>query len=77
MASPHQVVSTLQSRYFAFYSLSTAASRSLIQARGLYANNNPVPDVTYKLTKADLIGGRVVILRAGKNKLAVLAMREA
>ena len=50
----------------------TAASRALVQARGLYANNKPVLEKDHKLTKADLIDGRVAILRAGKNKLVVL-----
>ena len=52
----------------------TAASRALVQARGLYANNKPVLETDQKLTKADLIDGRVAILRAGKNKLVVLVL---
>ena len=51
-----------------------AASRALVQARGLYANNQTVLEMDHKLTKADLIDGRVAILRAGKNKLVVLIL---
>jgi len=58
-----------------YFNLSlTAASRALVQARGLYANNKPVLKIDHKLTKADLIDGRVAILRAGKNRLVVLVL---
>ncbi|KAF5385964.1 hypothetical protein D9615_002242 [Tricholomella constricta] len=52
---------------------SASASRNLVQARGLYINNRTVPEAQYKVTKAELIDGRVAILRAGKDKLLILA----
>lgn len=54
----------------------TAASRNLVQARGLYINNQTVPEPQFKLTKSQLIDGRVAILRAGKDKLLILAAKE-
>ncbi|GLB37447.1 putative tyrosyl-tRNA synthetase [Lyophyllum shimeji] len=51
---------------------SASASRNLVQARGLYVNNRTVPGPLYKVTKPELIDGRVAILRAGKDKILVL-----
>ncbi|KAF8633320.1 hypothetical protein AX17_004493 [Amanita inopinata Kibby_2008] len=53
---------------------SNTAARSLIQARGLYLNDTPVLDVHFTLTRQHLIGHRIAILRAGKDKLLILAM---
>lgn len=47
----------------------------LIQAKGLYLNNTPVQTVDRKLQKTDLLGGHVVVLRAGKDKHAVLVIK--
>jgi len=51
---------------------SASASRNLVQARGLYVNNRTVLESLYKITKPELIDGRVAILRAGKDKLLIL-----
>ncbi|KAG5648474.1 hypothetical protein DXG03_003085 [Asterophora parasitica] len=53
---------------------SASASRNLVQARGLYINNRTVPEAQYKVSKGDLIDGQVAILRAGKDKLMILAV---
>ncbi|KAG5730078.1 hypothetical protein E4T56_gene19845 [Termitomyces sp. T112] len=55
---------------------STSASRNLVQARGLYVNNQTVPEPQFKVTRSQLIDERVAILRAGKDKLLVLAAKE-
>ncbi|KAG5653986.1 hypothetical protein H0H81_008568 [Sphagnurus paluster] len=69
-------VMKLAARYRLVASASlVAASRNLVQARGLYVNNRTVPESQYKITKAELIDGRVAILRAGKDKLLILAAR--
>ncbi|KAK2463252.1 hypothetical protein APHAL10511_004907 [Amanita phalloides] len=53
---------------------SNSAARKLMQARGLYLNNSPVDDVYFTLTRRHLIDDRMAILRAGKDKLIVLAL---
>ncbi|OBZ66999.1 Tyrosine--tRNA ligase, mitochondrial [Grifola frondosa] len=53
---------------------SNNAARQLASAKGLYVNNHPVADVNQKLVPADLIDGRLVILRAGSQKVAVVAL---
>ncbi|CAA7261612.1 unnamed protein product [Cyclocybe aegerita] len=52
---------------------SNSVSRSLISSRGLYLNNQPVEDVQYKILPEELLDGKIAILRAGKDKLLVLA----
>ena len=54
-----------------------AAARMLVQARGLYLNNSPVLDVHFVLSRQHLIDNRMAILRAGKDKLLVLALKQA
>lgn len=56
-------------------SQSPAAARMLVQARGLYLNNSPVLDVHFVLSRQHLIDNRIAILRAGKDKLLVLALK--
>ncbi|TFK21970.1 tyrosine-tRNA ligase [Coprinopsis marcescibilis] len=51
---------------------SNSAARSLVASRGLYLNNIPVADLQSAVQKSQLIDGRIAILRAGKDKLAVL-----
>ncbi|PFH51508.1 hypothetical protein AMATHDRAFT_2965 [Amanita thiersii Skay4041] len=51
-----------------------AAARTLVQARGFYLNNTPVPDAHFTLTRHHLIDNRIAILRAGKDRLLILAM---
>lgn len=50
-----------------------AAARNLVASRGLYVNNQPVPDVQYRPTTNDLLDEKIVILRAGKDKMLILA----
>ncbi|KAF5393420.1 hypothetical protein D9757_000615 [Collybiopsis confluens] len=52
---------------------STSAARQLIQSKGLYFNNQVVPDTWYTMTKAQLLDGRAVMIRAGKDKVILLA----
>jgi len=54
---------------------STTAARSLVNSRGFYVNNITVRDPQFKLMSPDLIDGRVVILRAGKDKLVILVIK--
>lgn len=51
---------------------SNGAAKTLVTARGLYMNNVVVPDIQTTVSSAQLIDGRVVVLRAGKDKIAVL-----
>jgi len=52
-----------------------ATARQLALGKGLYLNNVPKPDVHFKLDRNHLVDGRVVILRAGKDKHLILALR--
>lgn len=54
---------------------SNSAARQLISAKGLYANNQPVTEPQHKLVPSDLIEGRVAIIRAGKQKNAVVSLQ--
>jgi tyrosyl-tRNA synthetase len=56
--------------------ISTAAARQLIQGKGLYFNDKVVPETQFVVTRDDLIDGRVLMLRAGKDKVMVLAITE-
>jgi len=47
----------------------------LIEAGGLYLNNVAVSCKDCKLEHSDLLGNRVAILRAGKDKYMVLAVK--
>ncbi|CDO74466.1 hypothetical protein BN946_scf184979.g21 [Trametes cinnabarina] len=53
---------------------SNSAARQLVSAKGLYLNNTPVSDPHQKLAATDLIDGRLAFLRAGSQKLAVIAL---
>ncbi|KAL0575740.1 tyrosyl-tRNA synthetase [Marasmius crinis-equi] len=52
---------------------STSAARNLIQSRGLYYNDKPVPELHFTIQENDLLDGRVVVIRAGKDKTIILA----
>ncbi|KIK67382.1 hypothetical protein GYMLUDRAFT_156230 [Collybiopsis luxurians FD-317 M1] len=52
---------------------STSAARLLIQSKGLYFNDQVVPDIWFTLGKAHLLDSRTVLLRAGKDKVILLA----
>lgn len=51
-----------------------AAARQLIQSRGLYLNDNVVPDVRFTMDTTHLLDGRVATIRAGKDKIILLAV---
>ncbi|TFK75399.1 tyrosyl-tRNA synthetase [Pluteus cervinus] len=53
---------------------SNSAARNLVVSRGLYLNNHPVQDATSKLDVHDLVDNRIAVIRAGKEKLLVLAL---
>lgn len=41
-------------------------------SRGLYVNNQIVPEVQYIIPTSSLIDDRIAVLRAGKGKLLVM-----
>ena len=53
---------------------SLAAARQLILAKGLYINDEAVPEAQFIATPENLVDGRVLVLRAGKDKIIVLAV---
>jgi hypothetical protein len=55
--------------------VSLAAAKSLIKSKGLKLNNTVVKDPFYVLRPQDLLGERVVIVRAGPHRHLVLAVR--
>ncbi|KAJ4483383.1 hypothetical protein J3R30DRAFT_3283961 [Lentinula aciculospora] len=55
---------------------STAAARQLVQSKGLYFNDCTVPDIRFTLEKMHLLDGRAVMIRAGKDKVILLAAAE-
>ncbi|KAF8810667.1 hypothetical protein BYT27DRAFT_7253498 [Phlegmacium glaucopus] len=50
-----------------------AASRVLVVAKGLYLNNIPILNLHSRIAVDDLLDHRIAILRAGKDKILVLA----
>lgn len=55
-------------------SFSTGAAKSLVAMRGLYLNGHTV-DAQRAVQPEDLIDGRLIIVRAGKDKHAVFALQ--
>jgi tyrosyl-tRNA synthetase len=55
---------------------SKSAARRRVQERGLYVNNSPVDDVERRVTGADLLHDRWVVLRKGKHQYLVVEFRE-
>ncbi|THV02327.1 hypothetical protein K435DRAFT_653336, partial [Dendrothele bispora CBS 962.96] len=53
---------------------STSAARQLVQSRGLYLNDKVVPEIHFIAKTDDLLQDRVAMIRAGKDKLLVLAV---
>ena len=53
---------------------SIGAAKSLVAMRGLYLNGQTV-DAHRKVQPGDLIDGRLIIVRAGRDKHAVFALR--
>ncbi|KAJ3567172.1 hypothetical protein NP233_g6537 [Leucocoprinus birnbaumii] len=54
---------------------SNSAAKNLISSRGLYLNNQVVPEAQHTASTSSLIDSRVAILRAGKGKLLVLVAK--
>ncbi|PIL36113.1 hypothetical protein GSI_01773 [Ganoderma sinense ZZ0214-1] len=54
---------------------SNSAARQLVVSKGLYLNNAAVANFQQKLTAADLIDGRLAFIRAGSQKVAVIALK--
>lgn len=50
------------------------AAKSLVAMRGLYLNGETV-DARRRIQAGDLIDGRLIIVRAGKDKHAVFALQ--
>lgn len=55
-------------------SFSLGAAKSLVAMRGLYMNGQTV-DAHRRVQPSDLVDGRLVIVRAGKDKHAVFALQ--
>lgn len=51
-----------------------AEANRLAKAKGLYLNNSPVASMNYTLNPADLIDGKVAILRTGRAKHLIVAL---
>ncbi|KDR75867.1 hypothetical protein GALMADRAFT_248598 [Galerina marginata CBS 339.88] len=56
--------------------MSNSVARNLVASSGLYLNNQAIPDFQYKASKDDFLDGRVLILRAGKDKMLVLVAED-
>ncbi|KAJ7579167.1 hypothetical protein C8J56DRAFT_338069 [Mycena floridula] len=56
---------------------STSAARQLILAKGLYVNDQVVPEIQFTVGSSDLIEDQIAIVRAGKDKLIVLATKRS
>jgi len=54
----------------------TAVARNLVASRGLYLNGQALQNTQYTASENDLIDSKVIILRAGKDKMMVLAATE-
>ena len=52
-----------------------AVARSLVSSKGLYLNQETIQDPQHKITEANLLDNRIVVFRAGKDKLLLLATR--
>ncbi|KAJ7188195.1 hypothetical protein C8R46DRAFT_1053978 [Mycena filopes] len=56
---------------------STSAAKILVLSRGLYYNNKPVHDVMFTLRPMHLLDNQVAILKAGKDKIAILVAKSS
>ncbi|KAJ7647297.1 hypothetical protein FB45DRAFT_892983, partial [Roridomyces roridus] len=77
LVDPEEIVGTPVVKLAAKYGLasSVSAARMLVLSRGLYYNNLPVPEVQFTLRQLHFIDNRLVILKAGKDKLAILVAK--
>ena len=58
------------------YTCSTAAARHLIDAGGLYINNQQIADHrNAKIDRSQLIDGRILVMRAGRDKHLIVMLR--
>ncbi|KAK7053293.1 tyrosyl-tRNA synthetase [Paramarasmius palmivorus] len=75
--SKEELTSTSVMKLASRYGLatSTSAARQLIQARGLYVNDNAVPEIHFTLGEGNLLDGRVAVIRAGKDKMLILGIQ--
>ncbi len=51
-----------------------AVARNLVSSKGLYLNQETVQDPQHRITEGNLLDNRIVVLRAGKDKLLLLAI---
>ncbi|KAJ7680359.1 hypothetical protein DFH06DRAFT_1315145 [Mycena polygramma] len=74
---PEELFSTPVVKLAVKYGLASSASaaRVLVLSRGLYYNNKPVPEIQFTLRQLHLLDGQVAILKAGKDKMAVLVAK--
>jgi tyrosyl-tRNA synthetase len=54
---------------------SKAEARRLVQGGGVYVNNRRITDPQTKITRADAIGGRVLVVRKGQRQNHVVLIR--
>jgi tyrosyl-tRNA synthetase len=54
---------------------SKAEARRLVQSGGIYVNNRRVSDLHARLTHADAIGGRLLLLRKGQRQNHIVKIR--
>ena len=55
--------------------MNTAAARKLAKSGGLYLNNSPIRDPYFEASRANLLDGRMMVLRAGRDNHLVLMLR--
>ncbi|KAK7057157.1 tyrosine--tRNA ligase [Favolaschia claudopus] len=78
MVDREELTTTPVTRLAVKYGLasSSSAARVLVLSRGLYYNNRPVPEIPFVLRDMHLLNDELVILKAGKDKIAVLVARK-
>ncbi|KAF7361859.1 Tyrosine--tRNA ligase [Mycena venus] len=78
MVDPQELATVPVVKLAVKYGLASSASaaRVLVLSRGLYYNNRPVPEVQFTLRQMHLLNDELVILKAGKDKIAVLVAKK-
>ncbi|KAJ7901871.1 hypothetical protein B0H14DRAFT_2668960 [Mycena olivaceomarginata] len=78
MVDPEELTTVPVVRLAVKYGLapSASAARVLVLSRGLYYNNRPVPEIQFTLRQMHLLNEELVILKAGKDKIAVLVAKK-
>ena len=69
-----QISSIRCERAFSLKRIFLAAAKNIVKSNGLKLNNKVVKDPFYVLTPEDLLGERVVIIKAGPHRHLVLAL---